>query len=141
MDHKIYIYNRETFRLKGTCERHNSFIRCFDFSEDSVYIQSDSGDFEHLYFEAEDGEFFAAGSQLKDIKWHEWTCTFGWPVQGTWPHFEAVENGTAFEPTTVHRSRDESLLAVGDTSGSVKIFNYPCLSKQVSAFLPRLYHF
>ena len=35
MDHKIYIYNRDTFRLKGTCDRHNSYVQNFDFSEDS----------------------------------------------------------------------------------------------------------
>ena len=82
MDHKIYIYNRETYRLKGTCTRHNSYIRGFDFSETGEFIQSDSGDYEHLYFEAQDGEHFAAGSQLRDLAWADWTCTFGWPVQG-----------------------------------------------------------
>ena len=129
MDHKIYIYSRETLRLKGTCDRHNSFIRGFDFSEDSVYVQSDSGDYEHLYFEAEDGEYFPAGSQLKDIRWGDWTCCFGWPVQGVWPYFDAIEKGLAFDPTTVHRSPDESLLAVGDLGGNVKLYNYPCLNK------------
>ena len=29
----------------------------------------------------------------------------------------------------MHRSPDEELLAVGDTSGAVKVFNYPCLTK------------
>ncbi len=129
MDHKIYIYSRETFRLKGTCDRHNSFIKYFDFSEDSVYIQSDSGDHEHLYFEAEDGEYFATGSQLKDIHWNDWTCVYGWPVQGTWPYFDEVDKGLAFDPTSVHRSPDESLLAVGDLGGNIKLYNYPCLNK------------
>lgn len=46
-----------------------------------MYLQSDSADAEHLYFEAEDGEYFSAGSQLKDIKWADWTCLYGWPVQ------------------------------------------------------------
>ena len=32
----------------------------------------------------------------------------------------------------MHRSADENLLAVGDTAGGVKIFNYPCLTKDVS---------
>jgi WD40 repeat protein len=82
MDHKIYLYDRETFRLKGTCDRHNSHVTGFDFSRDSVYLQSDSGDYEHLYFEAEDGEYFSSASQLKDIQWADWTCLFGWPVQG-----------------------------------------------------------
>lgn len=82
MDHKIYIYNRDNYRLKGSCDRHNSHVQTFDYSIDSVYIQSDSGDYEHLYFESEDGQYFSAGSRLKDIQWHEWTCTYGWPVQG-----------------------------------------------------------
>jgi WD40 repeat protein len=82
MDHKIYIYNGETYRLKGTCDRHNSYIKEVNYSADSMYIQSDSADNEHLFFEAEDGEYFAAGSQLKDIKWADWTCLYGWPVQG-----------------------------------------------------------
>jgi microtubule-associated protein-like 1/2 len=82
MDHKIYIYNIQSYRLKGTCDRHNSFVKEFDFSEDGIYIQSDSGDYEHLYFEAEDGQYFSSGSHLKDIRWSSWTCIFGWPVQG-----------------------------------------------------------
>jgi WD40 repeat protein len=129
MDHKIYLYNAETFRLKGTCDRHNGAIADFDFSADGVYIQSDSSDYEHLYFEAEDGSFFSAGSQLKDIKWSQWTCKFGWPMQGAWPFFDKVEKGVAFEPSAVHRSPNNQLLAVGDKSGAVKLMNYPAISK------------
>eukprot|EP00602_Paraphysomonas_sp_CaronLab_P006133 CAMPEP_0185021562 /NCGR_PEP_ID=MMETSP1103-20130426/4257_1 /TAXON_ID=36769 /ORGANISM="Paraphysomonas bandaiensis, Strain Caron Lab Isolate" /LENGTH=2261 /DNA_ID=CAMNT_0027553167 /DNA_START=29 /DNA_END=6811 /DNA_ORIENTATION=- len=130
MDHKIYIYHRETYRIKGSCDRHNSFIKEFDFSEDGVYIQSDSGDYEHLYFEAEDGEYFSSGSHLKDIRWSTWTCIFGWPVQGAWPYVDDVANGTAVEPGCMHRSPNEELLAVGDETGMFKIYNYPCVSKQ-----------
>lgn len=135
MDHKIYLYSRDTFRLKGTCDRHNSFVQNFDFSEDSVYIQSDSGDYEHLYFEAEDGEYFAAGSQLKNIRFGDWTCTYGWPVQGSWPYFDDVEKGKAFEPTTAHRmpGEEEKFLATGDSNGAVKIYNFPCLTKDAEA--------
>jgi hypothetical protein len=72
--------------LAGTCDRHNSHIKEVNYSADSMYIQSDSADNEHLYFEAEDGEYFSAGSQLKDIKWADWTCIYGWPVQGNLPY-------------------------------------------------------
>lgn len=40
-----------------------------------------------------------------------------------------MDKGLAFEPTAVHRSHDENLLVAGDTSGAVKVFNYPCLTK------------
>ncbi len=134
MDHKIYIYNSETYRLRGTCDRHNSHVREFDYSADSLYLQSDSGDHEHLYFEAEDGEYFSAGSQLKDIKWADWTCLFGWPVQGMWPYFSEIESGAACEPTAVHRSPAQDMLVVGDQSGTVKLVQYPCISKEVKLF-------
>ncbi len=98
-----------------------------------MYLQSDSADAEHLYFEAEDGEYFSAGSQLKDIRWADWTCLYGWPVQGAWPYFDDVENGRAFEPTSINRSPDEKLLVVGDQAGTIKLFNYPCINKDVSA--------
>ena len=130
MDHKIYLYNSDTYRMRGTCDKHNSFVKKFDFSEDGVYIQSDSGDHEHLYFETEDGQYFASGSQLKDIRWYDWSCSYGWPVQGTWPYFDDVNKGLAFEPTCMNRSRDQSLLVVGDSSGTVKIYNYPCTEKE-----------
>ena len=130
MDHKIYIYHRESFRLKGHCDRHNSYIKEFDFSEDGTYIQSDSGDFEHLYFEAEDGEYFSSGSHLKDIRWASWTCIFGWPVQGAWPFVDDVANGVAIEPSCMHRAPNETLLGVGDAKGKLKLHHYPCVSKE-----------
>eukprot|EP01042_Synura_sphagnicola_P001496 gene1496-1726_t len=130
MDHKIYIYSRENYRLKGTCSRHNSFVSGFDFSQNSDFIQSDSGDYEHLYFESQDGEHFAAGSQLRDMNWADWTCIYGWPVQGAWPKMEDVVKGSAVEPTSMHRSKDRALLSVGCQDGSLKLFNYPCVSKE-----------
>ncbi len=144
-DHKIFVYHRESYRLKGTCDKANSFIQTFDYSADSTYIQSDSGDFEHLYYEAEDGKHFPQGSQLNDMPWSEWTCTFGWPVQGCWPKtYSAPESGAkskkplppnpAEEPTAVHRSPNERLLAVGQRGGGMKLYNYPCVSKDAVAF-------
>jgi hypothetical protein len=64
MDHKIYIYSLDNYRLRGLCEKHNSYIRNFDFSVDGKFIQSDSGDYEHLYFEATDGAHYSLGSNL-----------------------------------------------------------------------------
>jgi hypothetical protein len=44
-----------------------------------------------------------------------------------------VEHGRAFEPCTVNRSPDQKLLTVGDTAGHVKLYNYPCINKEVRA--------
>jgi WD40 repeat protein len=82
VDNKIYIYNRDRMRLKGTCSKHNGAIREFDYSVDGRYIQSDSADNEKLFFEAEDGEYFTGSAFLKDTHWVHGTSVFGWHVLG-----------------------------------------------------------
>lgn len=84
-----------------------------------------------MYFEAEDGEYITAGSQLRDVKWSDSTCCFGWHVQGAWPPMDEVERKKRFEPVCMHKSPEGTLLAVGDTAGNLSIYNYPCVSKQV----------
>mmetsp|Transcript_20183 Transcript_20183/g.18324 ORF Transcript_20183/g.18324 Transcript_20183/m.18324 type:complete len:1166 (+) Transcript_20183:2-3499(+) len=133
MDHKIYLYNRENFRLRGTCDRNNSYIRSIDFSSDSKYLQSDSGDYEHLFFECEDGQHISSSSQLRDIVWSDWTCIYGWPVQGIWPTYENIEKGLDLDPNCVHRSLDGTLLAVGYSKGGIKLYKYPCTSKDAQS--------
>jgi hypothetical protein len=54
-------------------------------------------------------------------------------LSGAWPYFDDVEHGRAFEPCTVNRSPDQKLLTVGDTAGHVKLYNYPCINKEVRA--------
>ena len=57
---------------------------------------------------------------------------------GAWPYFDDVEKGIAFEPTTAHRSSSQNLLAIGDKAGAIKIYNYPCLTKQVCRVIDHL---
>jgi microtubule-associated protein-like 6 len=144
MDHKIYLYATDTFKLKGTCDKHNGPVQFFDFSLDSIYLQSDSSDYEHLYFEASDGQYFSTGSQLRDIQWADWTCKYGWPVQGIWPQLDSDGKPLAADPACVHRSPNKELLCVGDQKGFLKLHRYPCLSKKVrhvSSLYDRFYRF
>lgn len=132
MDHKVYIYHSDSYKLKGTCNRHNAAVVHIDYSVDSHYLQSDSTDYEHLFFEAEDGEYFSVPSQLRDIVWNDWSCIYGWPVQGIWPVLDEQGQSTSAEPTTCHRSPNQALLGVGDQGGRIRLVNYPCLSKKVT---------
>ena len=50
---------------------------------------------------------------------------------GAWPYSEDVAKGIAHEPTCMYRSHNEDVLAVGDDTGMLKVYNYPCVSKQV----------
>lgn len=53
---------------------------------------------------------------------------------GAWPYMDEIANGTAVEPACMHRSPNEELLAVGDETGTFKVYNYPCVAKQVRIF-------
>jgi hypothetical protein len=50
--------------------------------------------------------------------------------EGAWPYVDDVANGTAVEPQCMHRSPNEELLGVGDEKGNLKVYHYPCVSKQ-----------
>jgi hypothetical protein len=65
----------------------------------------------------------------------DWSCIFGWPVLGIWPKRDVTEasaGGTSLpEPTCVHRSPHHKYLAVGYVNGEVRIYNYPCINREV----------
>ncbi|CAM9178110.1 unnamed protein product, partial [Ectocarpus sp. 13 AM-2016] len=130
-DNKIYIYDSKSYALKAKAQKHNSPLVALDFSEDSNYVQSASEDNELLYHSAGDGLPFAVQAQLKHIKWSQYTCPFGWPVQGAWP---PVSEENAATLTSLHRSHDRTLLVTADNAGNVKVFRYPALSKQQAGY-------
>ncbi len=56
---------------------------------------------------------------------------FALPRSGAWPYTESVSKGLDFEPTSMHRSNAEDKLVVGDSNGAVKLYRFPCISKDV----------
>lgn len=48
----------------------------------SLAVQSNSADYELLFWQAS-GSVFRFASKLRDVTWASFTCTLGWPVQGT----------------------------------------------------------
>jgi len=125
-DNKIYIYNQDTYSLRCKMDKHSNFVRAIDWSEDSAYIQSDDGDYEHIYSNTFDGSQIRQSSQLKDVKWATWTCLFGWPTQGLWPYVDANQ----VDPSSVNRSNNEKYIVSGNEAGLVRLFTYPCVSKE-----------
>lgn len=148
MDHKVYLYRSDSYKLQGICDKHNAAVKNFDFSENSLYLQSDSQeDYEHLYFDVSDGQHYTAGSQLRDVRWQSWTCIFGWPVQGIWPVYHPddekslLEDGNSKDPSCLHRMpavrgglAGQDHLVYGDRSGNVTLTRFPCLSKGATRF-------
>eukprot|EP01029_Cantina_marsupialis_P023861 TRINITY_DN60145_c1_g2_i1.p1 TRINITY_DN60145_c1_g2~~TRINITY_DN60145_c1_g2_i1.p1 ORF type:complete len:2255 (-),score=740.92 TRINITY_DN60145_c1_g2_i1:196-6960(-) len=120
-DGKIYLYDvGNNYALRGSFDRHNSFITHFDFSKDGQYMQSNCGAFEYLVADATRGVHIPAASSLKDVHWGTHSCTLGWPVQGVWP---SLDDGT--NVNCVARSCSQEFLASGDDFGRLRLLRYP----------------
>jgi microtubule-associated protein-like 6 len=125
-DHFIDLHDVwKGYRKIGTCKGHSSFITHLDWSSDGTALQSNDGAFELLFWSMPDCLQISRSSQLRDIEWHTWTCTLGWPVQGVYPPYS---DGT--DVNTCDRARSQTVIASGDDFGKVKLYRYPCLSKE-----------
>lgn len=124
-DNNIYLYDVENdYSLKATLSSHNSFIVCFDWSEDGTYIRSNCGAHELLFFNLTEGEWKhdpSGRSNTTATAWVSNTCKFGWSVEGIFPK---GTDGT--HVNGVAGSCDGSMIATGDDFGLVNIFRNPC---------------
>lgn len=138
-DSKIYLYQTENYEKIALCRGHTSYITHLDFSFDSSVLQSNSGDYELLYWEIPSGKQIKSASSVRDVEWFTWTCTLGWPVQGI---FSAEADGT--DVNAVERSHGQwkevvgedgkaiwtsyvPVVATGDDDGLIKMLKYPCI--------------
>lgn len=121
-DRNIYILETRNYSIRAVCRGHHSYIKQLDFNADGSKLQSVSGDYEILFWDATDGSQIKSPTSVRDEAWATWTCTLGWPVQGIWP---AGADGT--DVNSVDRSPDGTLLATGDDFNTVKLFRYPCI--------------
>ncbi|CAH8432702.1 unnamed protein product [Schistosoma turkestanicum] len=124
-DNIIYVYNvlerGYKYNRVGRCCGHTSFILHIDWSVDSRFLRSVSGDYEILFWTAFDCRQVVSPSTLRDLEWASQTCTLGWEVAGIWPpDSDGTDiNACAHSPTA-------DILATGDDYGKIKLFNYPC---------------
>ncbi|GFT82787.1 echinoderm microtubule-associated protein-like 1 [Nephila pilipes] len=123
-DNYIYVYQVDDEYKKynriGRCMGHSSFITHLDWSDDSTYIQTNSGDYEQLFWNAGVCRQVSNMSIARDLKWTTQTCTIGFSVLGIWP-----ENADGSDVNTASRSHNQKLVATGDDFGKVNIYSYP----------------
>ena len=121
-DFFIDIYDASSgFKRAGVCKGHSAPVTHLDWSEDSKYLQTNSQDFELLYWEIPTCELIEFSAALKDVNWATWTCIAGWPVQGIWPKHS---DGT--DVNSCARSSDKRTVATANEDGIVRLFRYPC---------------
>ncbi|KAM9341109.1 echinoderm microtubule-associated protein-like 1 isoform 1-T1 [Symphorus nematophorus] len=124
-DNYIYIYavaeNGRKYSRVGKCSGHSSFITHLDWSVDSQYLVSNSGDYEILYWIPSVCKQVVSVETTRDIEWATYTCTLGFQVFGLWP-----DGSDGTDINAVCRTNDKSLLVTGDDFGKVHLFSYPC---------------
>uniref|UniRef100_A0A8C9S631 EMAP like 1 n=1 Tax=Scleropages formosus TaxID=113540 RepID=A0A8C9S631_SCLFO len=124
-DNYIYIYavsdNGRKYSRVGKCSGHSSFITHLDWSVDSQYLMSNSGDYEILYWIPSVCKQVVSVETTRDISWATCTCTLGFHVFGLWP-----EGSDGTDINAVCRSNEKRLLVTGDDFGKVHLFSYPC---------------
>nr|XP_046267840.1 echinoderm microtubule-associated protein-like 1 isoform X4 [Scatophagus argus] len=124
-DNYIYIYavaeNGRKYSRVGKCSGHSSFITHLDWSVDSQYLVSNSGDYEILYWIPSVCKQVVSVETTRDIEWATYTCTLGFQVFGLWP-----DGSDGTDINAVCRNNDKSLLVTGDDFGKVHLFSYPC---------------
>ncbi|XP_076833613.1 echinoderm microtubule-associated protein-like 1 isoform X2 [Brachyhypopomus gauderio] len=124
-DNYIYIYavteNGKKYNRVGKCSGHSSFITHLDWSVDSQYLVSNSGDYEILYWIPSACKQVVSVETTRDIPWFTFTCPLGFHVFGLWP-----DGSDGTDINAVCRSSEKRLLATGDDFGKVHLFSFPC---------------
>ncbi|ELK28077.1 Echinoderm microtubule-associated protein-like 1, partial [Myotis davidii] len=124
-DNCIYIYgvsdNGRKYTRVGKCSGHSSFITHLDWSVNSQFLVSNSGDYEILYWVPSACKQVVSVETTRDIEWATYTCTLGFHVFGVWP-----EGSDGTDINAVCRAHEKKVLSTGDDFGKVHLFSYPC---------------
>ncbi|XP_032480138.1 echinoderm microtubule-associated protein-like 1 isoform X4 [Phocoena sinus] len=124
-DNCIYIYgvsdNGRKYARVGKCSGHSSFITHLDWSVNSQFLMSNSGDYEILYWIPSACKQVVSVETTRDIEWATYTCTLGFHVFGVWP-----EGSDGTDINAACRAHEKKLLSTGDDFGKVHLFSYPC---------------
>ena len=105
---------------------HSSFITHLDWSSDSTYLQTNSGDYELLFWNASVCRQVSNQASLRDVEWASQSCILSFATVGVWP--ETVAGTDIY---TCSRSRNKKLLATGDDFGKIKLFSAPTSQPKV----------
>ncbi|XP_066947594.1 echinoderm microtubule-associated protein-like 2 isoform X33 [Macrobrachium rosenbergii] len=128
-DNNIYIYQvsedcRKYTRV-GRCQGHSSFVTHLDWSADSQFLQTNSGDYELLFWNAGLCRQIAQTSQMRDVEWATQSCTLTFATLGIWP-----EGTDGTDINTCAKANQMDLLATGDDFGKIKLFASPACQQR-----------
>ncbi|XP_077993248.1 echinoderm microtubule-associated protein-like 6 [Glandiceps talaboti] len=114
----------QRYKKVGQCSGSSSFITHLDWSEDSKYLQTNSGAGERLYFRMPAGKHLTSKEEIKAIHWVTWTSVLGPEVNGIWPKYTDINDVNACDA-----NYSGEVVVTGDDFGLVKLFRFPSLKK------------
>lgn len=115
------------YAVRAVLDRAQGPITALDWSADGTLIQTNDTSFDLLHYHVDEQNLKSVApitnaSSVRDVAWHTHTCTLSWPTSGiTQPHHQ----GQFVNTTDASPSR--TLIATGDDSGHVNLFNFPAL--------------
>ncbi|XP_064600933.1 echinoderm microtubule-associated protein-like 6 [Liolophura sinensis] len=124
-DNFVDIYSvDQRYKRVGTCSGSSSFITHLDWSEDSKYLQTNSGAAERLFFKMPTGKQATNKEEIQSIHWSTFTGVLGAEVNGIWEKYTDTNDVNALDAYF----RGE-VSVTGDDFGLVKLLRFPCLKK------------
>jgi len=147
-DGRVYVHEAADFSLRTVCTKTPTPVKSLDWSLDGKYLQGVTRGMDLVFFDVATGKPLATPAIVRDTSWATATVPVGFNVQGVWPGDapptstlaagSGGESGRPARPSnvdvqTVDRSKSERLVAMGDDSGNVEVFFFPCTHEKESA--------
>lgn len=123
-DMQAYVYQASEagnkFTRVGTCVGHSAPVKEMDWSEDSRYLQTQSMNFELLFWRAANCRPLEDPKVIDDLKWFTQNCTIGFNVIGLWSN-----TSDASLVNCCDKSSDDELMVSATDSGHINVFKWP----------------
>lgn len=133
-DANIYVYQTTEMGNKfcrvGACVGHSAPVKELDWSEDSRYLQTQSMNFELMFWKAHNCRPLEDEKIIDDLKWFTHNCTIGFSVIGIWS--DSIDSALI---NHCDKSSSQDLMVSVTDTGTINVFNWPpyygqCLSQK-----------
>lgn len=133
-DANIYVYQTteegNKFCRVGACVGHSTPIKELDWSKDGRYLQTQSMNFELMFWKAHNCRPLEDENIIDDLKWFTHNCTIGFSVIGIWS--DSVDSALI---NHCDKSSSQDLMVSVTDTGTINVFKWPpcygqCLSQK-----------
>uniref|UniRef100_A0A6A7G237 Echinoderm microtubule-associated protein-like 2 isoform X6 n=1 Tax=Hirondellea gigas TaxID=1518452 RepID=A0A6A7G237_9CRUS len=113
------------FARLGKCQGHASAVVHLDWSSDSQYLQSNSSDYDLLFWNAPICRQIVQSSQLRDVEWATRTCPVSFHSLGTW-----LDDGV--DVLSSCQASKSDIIVAGDILGNITLLSSPACHQKAT---------